>query len=93
MMPCTVPSADSASRRAAIASPSGWSRVSTRQAIPTFAAARSIERTYQAVASSSVGTTTAKVGVVPDAVRAAAAAVTSALISVAMARPSMSLTR
>jgi len=44
--------------------------VSTTHRMPTFSAVRPIDRTYQAVASSSVGTTTASVGVTGSRVSA-----------------------
>jgi hypothetical protein len=50
----------------------------TSQAMPTLAAVRDSDRTYQALASSAVAVTTASVGVRPAAVSSAAWAAVSA---------------
>ncbi len=55
--------------------------------MPVFCAARAMERTYQALDSSAVATTTASRGGVPAAVRSAAAAVTSARMPAAGSVP------
>ena len=54
---------------------------------PQRSAARAIDRTYHAVDSSAVASTTARCGVVPAAVSWAAAAVTSARILMATSDP------
>ena len=54
---------------------------------PQRSAARAIDRTYQAVDSSAVASTTARCGVVPAAVSCAAAAITSARILMATSDP------
>jgi hypothetical protein len=81
MMPCTAGSALSAASSVPIRSGAAVSpRWTTEQAMPVFSAAREMERTYQALDSSAVATTTASRGSVP------AVAVSSAAVAAASAR-------
>src|SRR6185437_13863729 len=61
----------------------------TSQAMPTLAAVRDSDRTYQALASSAVAVTTASVAVRPAAVSSAARAAVSARIEAASSPPDM----
>ncbi len=93
MIPFTVGSADSAlswaARPAAVAS---GPRSSTSQPIPALPAADAIDRTYQALASSSVAVTTVSRGGRPAAASSAAAAAVPARMSAASSRPDSAVT-
>ncbi len=93
MIPATVGSADSALSCAAMPSAAARGpRSSTSQPIPALAAAEAIDRTYHALASSSVAVTTDSRGGWPKAARTAAAAAVPALISAASSRPDSTVT-
>ncbi len=92
MTPWTSGSADSSWSFATISSRPGASSCSIRHRSPSLSAVFAIERTYQAVPSSSVGTTTASVGTTPSPRSCSAARPTSSRRALATARPSMSFT-
>ncbi len=91
MIACTAGSADSpASRPVISAGPAVSGSRPTWQSTPARAAARSMDRTYQAAPGSSVGSSTASPGTVPAARSPAAAAAAWPAMAAAMARPSTS---
>ena len=91
MIPCTAGSADSSASRPVIsAGPAGPGSRCTWQLTPARAAARSMDRTYQAAPGSSVGKSTASPGTVPAARSPATAAAVCSAMAAAIARPSTS---
>jgi hypothetical protein len=93
MIPATVGSADSALSWAAMPSAVACGpRSSTSQPIPALAVAEAIDRTYHALASSSVAVTTDSRGGWCAAASPAAAAAVPALISAASSRPDSTVT-
>ncbi len=91
--PCTAGSAESSARRWVICpalggGPGGPPVRWTWQAMPARVAARWMDRTYQAAPASSVGTSTARVGVIPPLLSTAAAAAVAVAIVTAIVLPS-----
>jgi hypothetical protein len=94
MTPCTAGSADWPASTSSISpGDAAGPRSSTSHAIPARPAADAIERTYQALDSSSVALTTASRGGVPAAVSAAARSAVPERMLAASSLPGSQLTR